>query len=88
MPCKRYLISGRVQGVFYRASTQQKAASLGLSGWVRNLADGRVEALACGSSEKLATLEEWLYQGPPMAEVDNIEVQAAEQGDYNGFGVR
>ena len=88
MTCKRFLISGRVQGVFYRASTRQMAQSLGLLGWVRNLPDGRVEALACGDEEKLAKLEAWLYQGPPMAEVDQVDVEPAEQADYPDFGIR
>lgn len=88
MTCKRFLISGRVQGVFYRASTRQMAQSLGLLGWVRNLPDGRVEALACGDEEKLAKLETWLSQGPPMAEVDRVDVEPAEQADYPDFGIR
>ncbi|MDH5711001.1 MAG: acylphosphatase [Gammaproteobacteria bacterium] len=74
MICLRYLISGRVQGVFYRASAQRQAIALGLCGWVRNLTDGRVELLACGDSAALNELEKWLKIGPEYAKVSNIEI--------------
>ncbi|NNL06739.1 MAG: acylphosphatase [Gammaproteobacteria bacterium] len=74
MSCRRYLISGRVQGVFYRASAQRYAQSLALCGWVRNRRDGRVELLACGDEAVLETLENWLEIGPEYAKVTNIEV--------------
>ena len=76
MICNRYLIYGRVQGVFYRSSAQQQANSLGWRGWVRNLADGRVELLACGAPVVLKELEKWLQIGPDYAKVSNIEVIA------------
>lgn len=72
---KHYLVSGRVQGVSYRASTQAKAQELGLTGWVRNLSDGRVELTACGSAEKLSVLELW--QGPVAAEVTQVAISFA-----------
>ena len=72
--CRRYLISGRVQGVFYRASAQQQAKQLGINGWVRNLHDGRVELFACGHPQDLNELEKWLQIGPDYAKVSNIEV--------------
>ena len=75
MHCNRYRISGQVQGVFYRASTQQEAVRLGLVGWVRNMSDGCVEAAACGTQAKLNEFEAWLKQGPPMAVVDRVDVQ-------------
>lgn len=71
--CRRYLISGRVQGVFYRGSAQQQALQLGLCGWVRNLSDGRVECLACGEQKSLEILEKWLEIGPQAAKVTNIK---------------
>ncbi len=74
MSCRRYMISGRVQGVFYRASAQRYAQSLALSGWVRNRRDGRVELFACGDEAALETLEKWLEIGPEYAKVTNIEV--------------
>ena len=73
MLCKRYLISGQVQGVFYRSSAQHQANGLGLCGWVRNLRDGRVELLACGDEAGLTDLEKWLKIGPELAKVSNIE---------------
>ncbi len=72
--CRRFLISGRVQGVFYRGSARRQAAALGLTGWVRNRADGCVELLACGDDEMLDELEKWLKIGPEYAKVTNIEV--------------
>jgi len=87
MSCRYYFVSGRVQGVFFRASTQEKARQLGLSGWAKNLADGRVEVLACGTDEILAKLELWLRQGPPMARVDKVETRAADLSDCHGFDI-
>ena len=85
---RRYLISGRVQGVFYRSSTQQYARALGLRGWVRNRLDGRVELLASGSGEQLEELEKWLEIGPEYAKVTNIEVIEENQPDIpNTFEV-
>ncbi len=74
MICRRFLVSGRVQGVFYRDSTRREAHALGLSGWVRNLFDGRVEVLACGAEQQLETFAKWLEIGPEHAKVTNIEV--------------
>ena len=74
MICRRFLVSGRVQGVFYRDSTRREARALGLSGWVRNLFDGRVEVLACGSEQQLGVFAKWLEIGPEYAKVTNIEV--------------
>lgn len=89
MLCNQYLVSGRVQGVFYRASTQKKAQALGLTGWTKNLADGRVEVLACGEEAKLKELEAWLWQGPSHASVEAIEVTAIENDEaFDSFGIR
>lgn len=73
MPCKRYVVRGRVQGVFFRASTRAQALQLGLTGHARNLPDGSVEVLACGGEEAVAKLEAWLWQGPPAARVTSVE---------------
>lgn len=73
-----------MQGVFFRAHTQQEAQRLGLTGWARNLYDGRVEVLACGEAGPLAQLRQWLKQGPRMARVDSQEcenVDAAQAPD-------
>lgn len=67
-------VSGKVQGVYFRASTAERANQLGLAGWVRNLPDGRVELEAEGGVWAVDTLLEWCESGPPMARVDRVEV--------------
>ncbi|NND37133.1 MAG: acylphosphatase [Gammaproteobacteria bacterium] len=74
MVCKRFLVSGRVQGVFFRGSTAQEAGRLGLSGSAVNLADGRVEVLAKGPSAAIDELAAWLRHGPRWASVDDVQV--------------
>jgi acylphosphatase len=71
----RYLVAGRVQGVFFRAATAEAAARLELGGWVRNLPDGSVEVVAVGSEPSLADLARWLWQGPPAARVTSVRVE-------------
>lgn len=83
--CTRYLVTGRVQGVFFRASTRHKAVSLGLRGRARNLPDGRVEVIACGPRESLSVLEQWLWDGPVHARVSNVEVRPAEDEGFADF---
>jgi acylphosphatase len=73
----RLLVSGRVQGVGFRAATVHEARRLGLSGHVRNLADGRVEIVAVGAGEAIEALAGWLRTGPPLARVDTVERCAA-----------
>jgi acylphosphatase len=70
----RVRISGRVQGVFYRAYTHEAAQLIGVTGWVRNLIDGRVEAVFEGKAENVGKMIEWCYDGSPMSRVDHIEV--------------
>ena len=74
MICQHYLVNGRVQGVFFRANTQRQARALGLTGWVRNRRDGRVEVLACGDEQQLLVFAKWLEIGPELSKVTNIEV--------------
>lgn len=69
------LVSGRVQGVFFRDHTRRWASSLGLTGWVRNVPDGRVEASVEGDKDKIEVLVHKLKEGPPMARVDEVEVR-------------
>ncbi len=87
--CIRCLVSGRVQGVFFRASARQEAQRLGLTGWARNLPDGRVEVLACGEREPLDQFRQWLRAGPPDATVDEVEeeTRSGEEAPEE-FGVR
>ena len=74
--CLRCVISGRVQGVWYRASTRQQAHQLTITGYARNLPDGRVEVLMCGDAGQLEKLKNWCWQGPPAAEVTDIQCEA------------
>ena len=78
----RFLVSGRVQGVFYRASAAKRAQALALAGYARNLADGRVEVVARGPSERVAELERWLHDGPPLASVETVLREAAGGDDF------
>jgi acylphosphatase len=88
MSSVRFVVSGIVQGVFFRASTQAHARELGLSGYAKNLADGRVEVVASGNDEALARLAEWLRHGPPSARVDALEREPLEQQAHVGFTTR
>ena len=83
------LISGIVQGVGYRYHCRREAIRLGLAGWVRNLDDGRVEAVAQGPREQVEALIAWCYRGPSEARVSDIAVAYQETGDdFKDFGVR
>ena len=76
-------IHGKVQGVWFRASTKQKAEQLGLTGWVRNTADGCVEAVFEGEEKLVQDMIQWCYQGPPLSDVKNVEVK--NQNATNSF---
>ncbi|MFM8332307.1 MAG: acylphosphatase [Candidatus Methylumidiphilus sp.] len=82
-------VSGRVQGVAYRASAQRQASDLNLNGWVRNTSDGRVEILAEGEEMAIAAFIEWCRHGPRWARVDSLQVADAAAGEaFYGFAVR
>ena len=82
-------IEGRVQGVFFRQSTQEKAQELGLTGWVRNQPDGSVAAVAEGPSKDIEKLIDWCRQGPPAADVKSVDVEWTEAtGEFGQFRVR
>jgi acylphosphatase len=82
------VVSGRVQGVFYRASAQQEAMRLGLVGEVRNLPDGSVEVIAEGPKERIEELIAWCRQGPPAAEVEHVRVRwSPARGEFRTFMV-
>ncbi|MES2857767.1 MAG: acylphosphatase [Pseudomonadota bacterium] len=89
MDATRFLVSGKVQGVWFRASTREVALRLGLRGHAKNQADGRVEVLACGDKSAIDQLSEWLQRGPPLAEVATVERQDGVAADDAGddFGV-
>ena len=83
------LISGRVQGVFFRASAKKRADELHITGWVRNLDDGRVEAVIEGEQEKVRKMIEWCRKGPGYADVKDIQVISEKYiGEFKDFSVR
>ncbi|MFB6286256.1 MAG: acylphosphatase [Candidatus Bipolaricaulia bacterium] len=83
------IISGRVQGVNFRAATQRRVQSLGVSGFVRNLPDGRVEAVFEGDEASVQQALDWCRDGPPAAHVDHVEVDwQAPTGEFSGFSIR
>ncbi len=86
MSCRRFLVSGRVQGVWFRASTRAQAVSLGLTGQALNLSDGRVEVIACGDDTALDALAAWLWQGPELAEVTDVVSETIAHRRFDGFG--
>lgn len=86
--CKLFLVSGRVQGVWYRAATQQQAHGLGVTGYAKNLPDGRVEVLACGAEDGVAELEQWLWQGPAQAKVESVDYTEVEYRAMASFDKR
>jgi len=81
-------ISGRVQGVFFRATTREQAERLGVAGWVRNLPDGRVEALFEGPRPAVEACLEWCHHGPPGARVTGVEVEWQQPRGERGFSIR
>lgn len=82
------LIHGTVQGVFFRAHTRDKASDLGVTGWVRNLADGRVEAVVEGDEKAVRQLLKWCERGPPAARVTRVEANFEPyRGEFRGFRV-
>lgn len=83
------IVHGRVQGVFFRAHTREKASSLGLKGFVRNMPDGDVEVVAEGHENKLKELHAWLSGGPEIARVDKIEAEYSKaKNEFESFEVR
>ena len=86
--CRHAYVSGKVQGVYFRQATQEQADALDLDGWVRNLADGRVEVLFEGEMAAVESLQQWLQRGPQQAEVSGLEVSEAPLQGIAGFIVR
>ena len=81
-------VSGKVQGVWYRATTVEEARKLGLTGWVRNLLDGRVEIVAEGPRGSLERLIAWCHEGPPLAVVDEVKVVwEPYTGEFANFSI-
>ncbi len=85
---RKVRLFGRVQGVFFRQWTVNQARALGVSGWVRNAADGSVEAHVEGEEDAVAKMIEGMRRGPAQAEVDDLTVETIEPEELNGFSVR
>ncbi|HEX2583542.1 MAG TPA: acylphosphatase [Steroidobacteraceae bacterium] len=85
---RRFVVTGRVQGVYYRASTREKALQLRLLGYAKNLSDGSVEVVASGNAADVESLEQWLWQGPPTATVSavqRLEIADSQIESWSGF---
>ncbi len=87
-PCLHLLITGQVQGVWFRESMRQEALAQGATGWVRNLPDGKVEAVVCGSEEAVQALLKWAKRGPPLARVTSIETCETPPEPFSTFEKR
>lgn len=85
--CIHAVVTGIVQGVFFRDYTRRKAQELELTGWVKNLDDGCVEITACGDSQKVAIFSEWLWQGSPDSAVENVEWRDITLEDFDEFSI-
>ncbi len=81
-------IRGRVQGVFFRAYTRDAAQQIGVTGWVRNLPDGRVEAVFEGESDRVERMIEWCREGSPMSRIENVDLlEEVYAGDFDGLAI-
>lgn len=85
MSCVRCRVSGRVQGVWFRASTRDQARSRGLTGQAVNLADGSVEVIACGDDAAVDALCRWLWQGPELAQVSDVQCEPWDDPGFTDF---
>ncbi len=84
----QFLVSGRVQGVLFRQSARAKALELKLTGFAKNLLDGKVEIVVEGEKEKVQEFAEWVKQGPPLAKVENVEIVKEEYtGEFKDFDI-
>lgn len=85
--CYTGTVSGKVQGVFFRAEARENARRLGLTGWARNLRDGRVEFMVCGDRDPVETFVSWLHQGTPLSKVDEVRLTPAPYKQFSGFEI-
>jgi len=86
--CRRCVVTGRVQGVFFRQSTLEQAEQLGIKGWVRNLDNGNVECIICGENNLLEQMVAWLRQGPPSAKVTHLEIVEMPWEEHPHFRIQ
>ncbi|WP_163557103.1 acylphosphatase [Halomonas sp. NO4] len=83
--CVKAVVTGKVQGVWFRRATQEQALQHGVTGYAKNLPDGRVEVLLCGDGEAVNQVATWLWQGPPNAQVTHVEFEPLEPRDPDTF---
>ena len=88
MQAKRIKVTGKVQGVYFRASTQEQAKQLGIKGWCKNEPDGSVLIIAEGAEENLNALVEWCHHGPSNASVEKVLVESIEASGFEGFEIK
>lgn len=88
MQSKRLIISGKVQGVFYRATAKRIADGMGVKGWIRNLDSGEVEALICGTETQVDHFIEWARSGPDLASVNKIEIINEQEEFFEKFIIK
>ena len=86
--CIRCFVAGKVQGVWFRASTKEEADKLSLTGWVRNLPDSRVEVVACGEQDAIEAMKSWLHIGPSGAQVSEVIADDIDWQEFEDFDVR
>lgn len=83
--CIHAFVSGKVQGVWFRQSTKEQALKQGVTGWAKNLADGRVETLLCGEEQAVEIVRAWLHEGPERARVDDVTIETLDYQPVDGF---
>jgi len=83
--CKHCIVTGRVQGVAYRAATQHQALALNITGYAKNLPDGNVEVLACGAERDINAFCDWLWEGPRLAQVSDVQCSSAAERNLSRF---
>lgn len=88
MICIQAIISGKVQGVFYRDKTRHQANTLQLTGWVKNRPDGKVELVACGKKNQVEAFVDWLWEGPKAADVTDVQYKEISMCDCKEFDIR
>jgi acylphosphatase len=86
--CLHCYVSGHVQGVFFRREAVTQGRARGLTGWVRNTEDGRVEVMLCGEEQKVRDMEAWLWQGPKAAQVEEVKVEQLPLQKFTDFEVK
>lgn len=87
MASYRLVITGKVQGVFYRQSSKERAQQLNIKGWVKNRPDGSVEMTIAGEEDDIKSFITWCRQGPPQAGVDNVQIEPTEETAFDNFSI-